>query len=53
MLFVRASNGHPLFSTNKAHCLLSENRPRLATSNEQGFLHRIFQRSGGGDEVFF
>ncbi|EHA8590015.1 hypothetical protein COCNU_scaffold014270G000020 [Cocos nucifera] len=27
MLFVWASNGHPLFSANKAHCLLSENCP--------------------------
>ncbi|KAG1354973.1 putative WAT1-related protein [Cocos nucifera] len=53
MLFVRASNGHTLFSANEAHCLLSENRPRFATSDEQGFLHRIFQRSGGGNEVFF
>ncbi|KAG1342286.1 hypothetical protein COCNU_05G005150 [Cocos nucifera] len=53
MLFIRASNGHPLSSVNEAHCLLSENRARLATSDEQGFLRRIFQRSGGGDEVFF
>ncbi|EHA8588854.1 Patatin-like protein 3 [Cocos nucifera] len=53
MLFVRASNGRPLFSANEAHCLLSENRPRLATSDEQGFLRKIFQRSGGGGEVFF
>ncbi|KAG1347982.1 putative Patatin-like protein 6 [Cocos nucifera] len=43
MLFIRASNGRPLFSANEAHYLLSKNRPRLATSDEQGFLHKIFQ----------
>ncbi|EHA8587735.1 putative Patatin-like protein 7 [Cocos nucifera] len=42
MLFVWASNGHPLFSANEAHCLLSKNHSRLATFDEQGFLHRIF-----------
>ncbi|EHA8587246.1 putative Patatin-like protein 7 [Cocos nucifera] len=53
MLFIWASNGHPLFSANEAHCLLLENRPWLAISDEQGFLRMIFQRSGDDDEVFF
>ncbi|KAG1330866.1 hypothetical protein COCNU_02G008340 [Cocos nucifera] len=53
MLFIRASNGHPLFFANEAYCLLLENHPRFATSDEQGFLRRIFQQSGGGNEVFF
>ncbi|XP_010941562.1 patatin-like protein 6 [Elaeis guineensis] len=54
MLFVPGPNGRsPVFSADEAHCLLPRNRSRLATSNEQGFLRKIFQRFGGGGGVFF